>query len=175
MSELTDLIKSNRNIEKQNEEIIRLLKILVGEKEISEPSSVMVQQVDDLLERTPQIGEVYFIDDGDIFLAYIKDGAFRIDNLTGSSKPSGFGVQKLVSSESIKQNRAVEASTVILGESVTGHLPQTLMICARQGAKNVYIPWSLMAELLDAPEKLQKILKLDFYKTHDDLIEKLFG
>lgn len=33
MSDLSELIKINRNIEKQNEEIIRLLKKIAGEKE----------------------------------------------------------------------------------------------------------------------------------------------
>ena len=33
MSELSELIKINKNIEKQNEEIIRLLKKIAGEEE----------------------------------------------------------------------------------------------------------------------------------------------
>ena len=39
MSELSELIKINKNIEKQNEEIIRLLKIIAGEKDDKPESS----------------------------------------------------------------------------------------------------------------------------------------
>ena len=42
-------------------------------------------------------------------------------------------------------------------------------------AKKVFIPWDQAMELLGAPDTLQRVLKLNFYKSEDDLIEKLFS
>ena len=43
-----------------------------------------------------------------------------------------------------------------------------------EGAKKVYGPWKSMIELLNAPPYLQTKLQLDFYKTEDHLIERVF-
>ena len=69
----------------------------------------------------------------------------------------------------------MDDSTVILTDSSKGNLPETLKLCYEQDAKIVFIPFDQAMELLAAPDTLQKILKLNFYKSEEDLIEKLFG
>lgn len=172
MSELSRLIEINENIEKQNTEIIRLLKIIAGEKDIHE--EVEIVEDTQLLDVDIGIGEVYFVDDGDIFKLSIKNNEMVIDNLTGSVETDNFNVQELIANESIVRNESLSHATVILGEENSDNLPETLKLCIDQGASNVYIPWSAMSQLIRAPQQLMTLLKLDFYKSTEDLIEKLF-
>lgn len=187
MSELSELIRINKNIERQNREIVRLLKIIAGESDFVDRSGYVfpefpeeetevyenAQEFDSLLDVTCEVGEVYFID-GDIFKISIKNNEKVIENLMGDEESINFNVVEFVSDESINRNQSLDDSTVILTDSSKGKLPQTLQLCYEQGAKKVFIPWNQMMELLGAPETLQRLLKLNFYKTEEDLVEKIF-
>ena len=205
MSDLSELIKIAKNIEKQNTEIIRLLKKIAGENEKDEklekykellsytpdfgelytssenipeePERKKVEnkfKIGDLLENSIDIGEVYFIEGADIFKLTVKNNEKSIDNLTGSAEASEFGLQELIANESVKKNACLDDSTVILSMQQSNNLAETLRICVEQGAEKVYIPLFASAQLVGAPQSLMDILKLDFYKTEEDLIEKLF-
>ena len=187
MSELSELIRINKNIERQNREIVRLLKIIAGESDFVDRSGYVfpefpeedediyedAKKFDSLLDVTCEVGEVYFID-GDIFKISIENNEKVINNLMGDGQSTNFKVAHVVSDESIKRNQSLDDSTVILTDSSKGILPQTLQLTYEQGAKKVFIPWNQMMELLGAPETLQRILKLIFYKSPEDLIEKIF-
>jgi hypothetical protein len=58
MSDLSELLKTAKNIEKQNTEIIRLLKKIAGEEETD--NTVQYKSV---LDYTPDFGELYITDD----------------------------------------------------------------------------------------------------------------
>lgn len=187
MSELSELIRINKNIERQNREIVRLLKIIAGESDFVDRSGYVfpefpeeeeetyenADQFNSLLDVTCDVGEVYFIDE-DIFKISVKNNEKVIDNLMSDAESTNFKVAEFVSDESIKRNQSLDDSTVILTDSSKGKLPQTLRLCHKQDAKKVFIPWNQMMELLGAPETLQRILKLNFYKSEEDLVEKLF-
>jgi predicted ATP-dependent Lon-type protease len=187
MSELAELVRINRNIEKQNREIIRLLKIIAGEADFVDKSGYVIPEFEEpeeiyaemdsftsLLDVTCDVGEAYFID-GDIFKLTIQNNEVVIDNLMGDEETTNFNIAEIVSRESIERNQNIDDATVILTASSKGKLPQTLEMCYNQDAKKVFIPWDQAMELLGAPDTLQKVLKLNFYKSEDDLIEKMFG
>lgn len=186
MSELSELIKINKNIEKQNEEIIRLLKKIAGEEEdfipyvnLAEIQKEVQEELygdlpDDLLNTKPDVGEVYFIENRNIFKLSIKNNKTTVDNLTGSTKATNFKCQEIVANESIKLNQPTSDATVILNKEQTNNLPEILKLCYDQGAKNIFLPWYSMTQLIGAPETLMSILNLDFYKTEEQLIEKVF-
>lgn len=188
MSELEELIRINRNIENQNREIIRLLKIIAGQSDFVDRSGYVFPEIpdeidnvyenadsfDSLLEVTCDVGEVYFID-GDIFRLKVEKDELSVDNLMGNGESTNLGVAETVSRESIRRNQSLDDSTVILTDSSREKLPQTLELCYNQGAEKVFIPWNQMMELIGAPDTLQRLLKLNFYKSEDDLIEKIFG
>lgn len=186
MSELAELIRINRNIESQNREIIRLLKILAGEADLVDKSGYVIPEFEEseevysemeafesLLDVTCDVGEVYFID-GDIFKLSIENNEKVIDNLMGDDETTNFNIAEIVSDESVNRNQNIDDATVILTDSSKGKLPQTLELCYNQDAKKVFIPWDQAMELLGAPDTLQRVLKLNFYKNEEDLIEKLF-
>lgn len=187
MSELSELIRINKNIERQNREIVRLLKIIAGESDFVDRSGYVFPEFGEdeaeipedsrvftsLLDVTCEVGEVYFID-GDIFKLSVKNNEITIDNLMGDGKSTYFNVAEVVANESIKRNQSLDDSTVILTESSKGRLPQTLQLCHEQKAEKVFIPWDQLMELFGAPDTLQRILKLNFYKNEDDLVEKIF-
>ncbi|WP_405293957.1 hypothetical protein [Methanobrevibacter sp.] len=188
MSELEELIRINRNIENQNREIIRLLKIIAGQSDFVDRSGYVFPEIpdeidnvyenadsfDSLLEVTCDVGEVYFIDE-DIFRLKVENDELSVDNLMGNGESTNLGVAETVSRESIRRNQSLDDSTVILTDSSREKLPQTLELCYNQGAEKVFIPWNQMMELIGAPDTLQRLLKLNFYKSEDDLIEKIFG
>ncbi|MEE3491332.1 MAG: hypothetical protein VZR10_10705, partial [Methanobrevibacter sp.] len=95
-------------------------------------------------------------------------------NLMGGEVTTNFSAVEKISNESIGRNESIDDGTVILTNSSKGNLPKTLQICHEQGAKKVFIPWDQMMELLGAPDTLQRILKLNFYRNDEQLIEKLF-
>lgn len=209
MSDLSELIETAKNIEKQNSEIIRLLKKIAGEDEqedkfkkyqemlnynpdlgelylsndkIQEKKEQEKQseienkfQIGDLLENSSEVGEVYFIDQNNIFKLSVKDNETTINNLTGESNADDFALQELVANESIKNNICLDDSTVILSMKQSENLAETLKICVEQGAEKVYLPLFASAQLVSAPQILMEILELDFYRTDDELIEKLFN
>lgn len=205
MSELSELIKINKNIEKQNEEIIRLLKKIAGEKE--EPkdpfaldkkmSSMFVKQmVSDLvdqglieeeekvieeptsglpLDMVHGVGEVVFIEGDDIFRLTVKNNKATVDNLTSSTQPNDYNLQELVANESIKNNQSLANSTVILNESQSKNLAETLKMCVENGAKNVHVPLSESKQLMWSLDAIRTKINIEFYKDDDYLINQLFG
>lgn len=188
MSELSELIRINKNIENQNKEIIRLLKIIAGEGTFVDKSGYVYPEFFDeeeeeeedislnftsLLDNEIEVGEVYFVD-GDIFKLSVQNNEKVIENLMGDGKSTNFNIAEIISDESIKRNQSLDDSTVILTDSSKGNLPKTLEMCHGQDAKKVFIPWDQMLELVGAPDTLQRVLKLNFYRKPEELIEKLF-
>ena len=205
MSDLSELIKIAKNIENQNEEIIRLLKKIAGEEaendKMAEYKSLLNNSIDfgelyatedkviekvevkeventyqigTLLENNLEIGEVYFIEGKNIFKLSIKNNERTIDNLTGDDQPNEFNLQEQIANESIKNNISLEDCTVILSKEQSQNLPETLRISLEQGAKKIYLPLYASAQLVGAPQNLMEIIKFDFYKTEEELLEKLF-
>ena len=182
MSELSELIKINRNIEKQNEEIIRLLKRIAGDDADGvmtipyvAPQKIETPKTSFTFADESEVGEVYFIEEFEVFKLSVKNNEITIDNLTGSSEACNFAEQEMIANESIKLNRAVGAKTVILNTDQAMNLPETLKLCYEVGAKKVYMPWFSMTQLVGAPDTLMTLMKLDFYRTDEQLIEKVFG
>jgi hypothetical protein len=186
MSELSELIRINKNIENQNKEIIRLLKIIAGEADYVDRSGYVIPEFPEeeevypdadsyssLLDVKCEVGEVYFID-GDIYKLSVQNNEKVIDNLMGDDETTNFNVAEVISDESINKNQSLDDSTVILTDSSKGKLPQTLELCYSQDAKKVFIPFDQAMELLGAPDTLQRVLELNFYKSHEDLIGKIF-
>ncbi len=202
MSELSQLIQINKNIEKQNEEIIRLLKIIASEKQeeseevsdkpvldlgelyLEDDATFEVDKKEEEIENTWRIGslldnsigvgEVYFIEGEDIFKLSVKNNETTIDNLTGEGQPNMFNLEELLANESIKNNKSLEDGTVILSMEHSQNLPETLKICVEQGAKKVYMHLFASSQLVGAPQSLMELIKFDFYKNNEHLVEKLF-
>ena len=181
MSEISELIKINKNIEKQNDEIIRLLKIIAGEgmpSYVKMPSAIPegFDEVEhySLLEVSPEVGEVYFVEGENVFRLAIKDGETVVENLNGSAEVEDFALQEMVAKESINHNKNLGDNTVILSKENVLNLPLALKVCYEEGAENIFIPWSAMTQLVGAPENLMTLMKLYFYKTEEELIEILF-
>lgn len=178
MSDIRELIEINKNIEKQNAEIIRLLKIIAGEGQSEETvEEEIVEQTPSkqLLNTSLGVGEVIFIDGDDIFKLSVENNENTINNLTGDGEPGNFDLAQMVANESAGKNLSLPDSTVILDKENSHNLAVTLKICVDEGAQNVYIPWSAMAQLAYAPQVIMTLLNLDFYRTEEDLLEKLFG
>jgi hypothetical protein len=182
MSELSELIEINKNIQEQNEEIIRLLKIIAGEgmpSYVKMPSAIP-EGYDEvvhksILETTPKVGEVFFVEGEAIFRLSVKNNQTVVDNLNGSDEVEDYALQEMIAKESIKRNRSLDDDTVILSKENALNLPLALKVCYEEGAKNVFIPWSAMTQLVGAPENLMTLMKLYFYKSEEDLLEILFG
>ena len=125
MSELSELIKINKNIENQNKEIIRLLKKIAGEDEDDNQVSfeyvtldspyddVEFSEADDMpqvLDDSLDVGEVFFIEE-DVFKLSIKNNEICLDNLTGSDECIDYSLAEIIANESINQNQSLEGST----------------------------------------------------------------
>ena len=190
MSELSQLIQINKNIEKQNEEIIRLLKKIANEaedEEIKESAEEELNEeyldentlfrygVDKSIEGEMAAGEVYFIEDKNMFKLSVDKNNITIDNLTGSAKPNSFALEKLIANESMKNNVSLEEGTVIISLDNSNNLAESLKICVEQSAKKVFIPVSASTQLIGAPQQIMQLVKLDVYKNEENLIEKLFN
>ena len=190
MSELSQLIQINKNIEKQNEEIIRLLKKIANEaedEEIKESAEEELNEeyldentlfrygVDKSIEGEMAAGEVYFIEDKNMFKLSVDKNNITIDNLTGSAKPNSFALEKLIANESMKNNVSLEDGTVIISLDNSNNLAESLKICVEQSAKKVFIPVSASTQLIGAPQQIMQLVKLDVYKNEENLIEKLFN
>lgn len=190
MSELSQLIQINKNIEKQNEEIIRLLKKIANEaedEEIKESAEEELNEeyldentlfrygVDKSIEGEMAAGEVYFIEDKNMFKLSVDKNNTAIDNLTGSAKPSSFALEQLIANESMKNNVSLEDGTVIISLDNSNNLAESLKICVEQSAKKVFIPVSASTQLIGAPQQIMQLIKLDVYKNEENLIEKLFS
>lgn len=190
MSELSQLIQINKNIEKQNEEIIRLLKIIANEAEDEEIKESIEEELNEeyldentlfrygvgkSIEGKMGVGEVYFIEDKNMFKLSVDKNNTAIDNLTGSAKPSSFALEKLIANESMKNNVSLEDGTVIISLDNSNNLAESLKICVEQSAKKVFIPVSASTQLIGAPQQIMQLVKLDVYKNEENLIEKLFS
>ena len=200
MSELSELIEIARNIERQNDEIIRLLKkiadeedekeaqkpiIDLGELYLSEVNAPEVEEepeeienrwrIGSLLDTSMDVGEVYFLEGLDIYKLTVNNNETRIDNLTGDGESTTFALQEIIANESINKNASLDDGTVILSMEQSQNLPEILRICVEQGAQKIYMPLFASAQLVGAPEFLMRLIKLNFYKNNEDLIEKLFG
>ena len=190
MSELSQLIQINKNIEKQNEEIIRLLKIIANEAEDEEIEESIEEElneeyldentlfrygVDKSIEGEMAAGEVYFIEDKNMFKLSVDENNITIDNLTGSAKPNSFALEKLIANESMKNNVSLEEGTVIISLDNSNNLAESLKICVEQSAKKVFIPVSASTQLIGAPQQIMQLVKLNVYKNEENLIEKLFS
>ena len=109
MSQLSELIKINRNIEKQNDEIIRLLKKIAGEDEDGQmtipyvaPQKIEAPDTSFTFGDESAVGEVYFIEDFEVFKLTIKNNETSIDNLTGSSEACDFAEQEMIANEAAR-------------------------------------------------------------------------
>ena len=104
MSELAELIRINKNIENQNREIIRLLKIIAGEADFVDKSGYVIPEFEEPEEVYPEadefaslldvscgVGEVYFID-GDIYRLSVQNNEKVIDNLMGGDETTNFNI-----------------------------------------------------------------------------------
>lgn len=190
MSELSQLIQINKNIEKQNEEIIRLLKIIANEAEDEEIEESIEEELNEeyldentlfrygvgkSIEGKMGVGEVYFIEDKNMFKLSVDKNNITIDNLTGSAKPNSFALEQLIANESMKNNVSLEDGTVIISLDNSNNLAESLKICVEQSAKKVFIPVSASTQLIGAPQQIMQLVKLDVYKNEENLIEKLFS
>ena len=190
MSELSQLIQINKNIEKQNEEIIRLLKIIANEAEDEEIEESIEEELNEeyldentlfrygvgkSIEGKMGVGEVYFIEDKNMFKLSVDENNITIDNLTGSAKPNSFALEQLIANESMKNNVSLEDGTVIISLDNSNNLAESLKICVEQSAKKVFIPVSASTQLIGAPQQIMQLIKLDVYKNEENLIEKLFS
>lgn len=181
MSELSELIEINRNIEKQNDEIIRLLKKIAGEENEGEmtipyvaPKNTAPPEMSFEFDDDSEVGEVHFIEENNVFKLSVKNNETSINNLTGIEEACNFYEQELIANESMKLNQAIEPATVILNTEQSMNLPETLKLCHEIKARKVYIPWYSMTQLVGAPETLMQVMKLDFYKNEEQLLEKIF-
>ena len=172
MSELQDLININKNIEKQNDEIICLLKKIAGEDDIAEVEEE-VEKIHDNLISSLDVGEIFFIDE-DIFKLSIKNNKKVIKNLTGNGEATNFNESEIVAFESIKRNQSIDDSTVILTSSCKGKLSDIMKLCHGEGAKNIFLPKNQMIEIMPAFPELSSIFNINFYADVDDLTEKIF-
>ena len=182
MSDLSELIKITRNIERQNDEIIRLLKRIAGDENDGEmtipyvaPQQVSVPDVAFEFDGLIGLGEVHFIEGKDVFRLTVRNNEVSIDNMTGSKDACHYAEQELIANESVKRNQPIDPATVILNTEQSMNLPETLKICFEIGAENVYVPMYSMAQLVGAPETLMRVMKIDFYRSDEELIEKVFG
>ena len=182
MSELSELIKTAKNIERQNDEIIRLLKKIAEDDSEGQmtipyvaPEQPQAPDMSFAFGDESEVGEVYFIEEKNVFRLTIKNNEMTINNLTGSTDACYYAEQEMIANESIRLNHAIEPATVILNTEQSMNLPETLKICHEIGTKKVYIPWYSMTQLVGAPETLMIVMKLDFYKDDDQLIQKVFN
>lgn len=190
MSELSQLIQINKNIEKQNEEIIRLLKKIANEAEDEEIKESAEEELNEeyldentlfrygvgkSIEGKMGVGEVYFIEDKNMFKLSVDKNNTAIDNLTGSAKPSSFALEQLIANESMINNVSLEDGTVIISLDNSNNLAESLKICVEQSAKKVFIPVSASTQLIGAPQQIMQLVKLNVYKNEENLIEKLFS
>lgn len=181
MSGLSDLIKINKNIEAQNEEIIRLLRIIAGEDEapaVEEQSEEETEEVEEVVENLFTVGEldegeVYLLEGEDVFLLSVKEGETSLDNLTGSGEIGNYALAETALKQMSENDISFSVPTVILNDSVNGSLPKALSYCVDIGVKKVYIPIKASIELLGAPQELQYLLDMEVYKDQDSLIEKV--
>ena len=173
MSDLSQLIRINKNIEKQNNEIIRLLKKIAGESEDDSLVEIVDEGVIETISRL-DFGEVYFFDN-DLFKLSIKTNELMINNLTGTNESTDYSLAHFIANKSIEKNQKIGGYTAILTDSSKGNLPEALRICVEKGITKVYVPKNQVSELISAPSELSIYININIYQTCDDLAEKIFN
>ena len=143
-------------------------------KEVKREEVENTFKIGSALNNSHEPGEVYFLEGTDIFKLSVENNETVVDNLTGDAEASDFELQELIANESIKNDVSLDDGTVILNSQQSQNLPETLKICVEQDAKKVFMPIFSSTQLVGAPNNLMTILKLDFYKSENQLLEKLF-
>lgn len=95
-----------------------------------------------------------------------------LDNLTGSSMTTQFKVPLLAAIESLNNDKAIQSNACILDDESFLNLPDILRIAIENGAETVYLSMKNAVSVLQAPPMIMDYLT--FYKSNDDLFEKLF-
>ena len=95
-----------------------------------------------------------------------------IDNLTGDGITYQFKIPLLVAFESLDKDAAINSSTAILDDEVFMNLPEMLRVAMEDGAEKIYLPMKNAISTLGAPQAL--LNHLEFYKTTDQILDKLF-
>ncbi|MBR2558185.1 MAG: hypothetical protein IKE95_07460, partial [Methanobrevibacter sp.] len=96
-----------------------------------------------------------------------------VDNLTGDAPANDFALQQALANESVKRNLEIPRSTVILSKPQSQNLSQSLKICIENGCENIFVPITSMTQLVGAPDEIMTLIKLDFYRSEDELISKV--
>lgn len=175
MSELSSLIEIAKNIEKQNDEIIRLLKkIAEDEDEITEE---IVEEEREFIkvDVTGGLGEVFFMENLDIFKLSVKDSETTVNNLTGNSECEDYSLQEFIANESIRRNEEISPSTVIFSLEQVQNLAEMIGVCHEQDIQNIHTPWYTVTQLVGAPDNVMEMFNIQFYKTEEQLLKNLFG
>ena len=84
-------------------------------------------------------------------------------------------IQEMIANESVRNNQSLANSTVILSESQSKDLAQTLKFCVENGAKNVYLPLSESKQVMWSLDAIRTKINIEFYKNDEHLISRLFG
>ncbi len=95
-----------------------------------------------------------------------------LDNLTGSSMTTQFKVPLIAAIESLNNDEAIPSNACILDDESFLNLPDILRIAIENGAETVYLSMKNAVSVLQAPPMIMDYLT--FYKSNDDLFEKLF-
>ena len=95
-----------------------------------------------------------------------------LDNLTGSSLTSQFKVPLLAAIESLNNDEVIQSNVCILDDESFLNLPDILRIAIENGAEIVFLSMKNAVSVLQAPPMIMDYLT--FYKSNDDLFEKLF-
>ena len=61
-----------------------------------------------------------------------------------------------------------------MDEENSQNLPEKLKICVERKAKKAYMSLYSMSQLVGAPPLLMTVLKVDYYRSEEELFEKLF-
>lgn len=178
--DLSELIKLNKRIVSQNNklinqniEIIELLRKIANDEPVEEDIETSNGQ-EIIFNPDPAVGEVYFIEEENIFRLTIENDETTVTNLTGSAEAKDFELQEIIANESIRNNAEIPSSTVILSKQQAENLPSALKICIEQGVETAYIPFYSTTQLIGAPDELMTLIKIELYKETEDLLQKLF-
>ena len=177
LSELINLnkriVSQNNKLINQNNEIIELLRIIAGSSDADELPMESDEGDDFILDADCGIGSVLFIEEENIFKLTVKNNETVVDNLTGDAPANDFALQQALANESVKRNLEIPRSTVILSKPQSQNLSQSLKICIENGCENIFVPITSMTQLVGAPDEIMTLIKLDFYRSEDELISKV--
>ena len=167
------IVSQNNKLINQNIEIIELLKKIVKNEPVE--AEIETDDVSEIIFNPDSaVGEVYFIEDENIFRLTIENNETTVINLTGSAEAKDFELQETIAKESVTNNAEIPSSTIILSKQQAENLPSALKICIEQEVETVYIPFYSTTQLIGAPDELMTLIKVELYKETEDLLEKLF-